>query len=88
MTYSICHVKELISPARPFVEIKIGHRASRALYDSGADISCISDKEFRKIPVEQRPSKGAEDRPRKYLGAGGHQLDVRGVFTLQVDILG
>ena len=88
MTYSICHVKEMIAPSRPFVEIQLGDRPIKALYDSGADISCISDVEFRRIPVNLRPSRMPEDRPRRYIGAGGHQLDVRGVFTLQMKVLG
>jgi len=88
MTYSICNMKELIKPARPFVEIQICQRPTRALYDSGADISCISDHEFRKIPVDLRPTKLSPSLDRRYIGAGGESLDVRGVFVLPITLLG
>ena len=88
MTYSICHMKELIKPARPFVEVQVCKKPTKALYDSGADISCISDHEFRKIPVHLRPAKLASGSDRRFVGAGGETLDVRGVFILPISLLG
>jgi hypothetical protein len=81
-------MREFIKPARPFVELQVCKNATRALYDSGADISCISDKEFRKIPVTQRPAKIGSGADRRYISAGGEPLDVKGVFNLPVTVLG
>ena len=78
----------MITPSRPFVEILLGGRPIKALIDSGADISSISDTEFRKILVNLRPTRMPEDHPRRKVVAGGHQLDVRGVFSLQMQVLG
>ncbi len=78
----------MIRPSRPFVQVTLGNRCVSALYDSGADISCISDNEFRKIPVDQRPTRAQHDKLKNYISAGGQSLDVRGVFSLQVQVLG
>ncbi|MGI9142026.1 MAG: hypothetical protein ACR2IJ_02440 [Fluviibacter sp.] len=88
MTYSICHVKEMIKPTRPYVEVSLGPRTISALYDSGADISCISDQEFRRIPVGSRPSRQAVSKHVNYISAGGQPLDVRGIFNIKLEVLG
>ncbi len=64
--FSICKVKQFLKPTRPYINVQVGSTPAEALYDSGADISCISEVEFRKIPVEQCPDK----QP-------GHHLDQR-----------
>ena len=43
---------------RPYVRCIIQKAVSvRALYDTGADITCMSKKTFRGIPIEKRPVK-------------------------------
>jgi hypothetical protein len=87
-SFSICKVKEFLKLNRPYINVLIGSSASAALYDSGADISCISEKCFRKIPVDQRPSKILQQKIDSCFSAGGGQLAVKGVVNLPVQILG
>jgi hypothetical protein len=59
----------------------------RGLYDTGADISCISEKVFRQLPPPCRPQKLASDKTPNFRSAGGQPLPVRGLyeFNLKVD---
>ncbi len=68
--------------------MQVGSPPAAALYDSGADISCISEVELRKIPVEQCPDKQPGHHLDQCFSAGGDQLAVKGVFNLPVTILG
>ena len=78
----------MVQPTRPFVDVSLNGRATKALYNSGVDISCISDEEFRKIPIERRPGRQGGSNPLRYIGAGGQPLDVRGTYILPIQILG
>ncbi len=51
-SFSVCKVKEFLQPNRPDVNVQIGPSMMAALYDSGADISCMSEAEFQRIPVD------------------------------------
>jgi hypothetical protein len=68
--------------------VQIGTSFPAALYDFSADISCISEKHFRKIPVDQRPAKILQQKVDPCFSAGGSQLAVKGVVSLPVHILG
>jgi hypothetical protein len=48
----------VIEPVRPYVPVFLnGHKVS-ALYDTGADICCMSSSVFQKyFPVRKRPTK-------------------------------
>jgi len=81
-------VKEFLKPNRPYINVQIRTSISAALYDSSADISCISKKHFRKLPVDQRPAKLLQQRFDPCFSAGGGQLAVKGVVSLPVHILG
>ena len=70
------------------METTIGTRKSKALYDTGADISCIDEKEFRKIPVRQRPSRNLYSQDRQFLSASGNELKVKGAYNLPITIHG
>jgi hypothetical protein len=83
----VCKVKEFLKPNRPYINAQIGNSITAALYDSGADISCISEKHFRKIPVDLRPDKILQ-KIDPCFSAGGGQLSVKGVVDLPVEILG
>jgi hypothetical protein len=87
-SFSICKVKEFLKPNWPYINVLIGSSASAALCDSGADISCISEKYFRKIPVDQCPPKILQQKIDPCFSAGGRQLAVKGVVSLPVQILG
>ena len=57
------------------------------LYDTGASITCVSEKTFRTIPTDQRPPKLNMVKP-NFQSAGGHQLQVRGLYNLPLKLLG
>ncbi len=52
-SFSICKIKQFLKPARPYINVQVGSTAAAALYDSGADISCISEVEFSKFAIKQ-----------------------------------
>ncbi len=59
-----------------------------ALYNSGADISCMSETEFRRIPVDHRPKKLATLDINPCFSAGGTPLTVTGIYNISVSVLG
>jgi len=87
-SFSVCMVKEFIKPNRPYINAQIGSSITAALYDSGADISCISEKNFRKIPVDLRPKKILQQKIDPCFSAGGGQPSVKVIANLPVKILG
>ena len=72
---------------RPFLDGCIGNVTTNMLYDTGASITCISEKTFRRIPAEKRPQKMDAHGP-QFRSAGGHQLQVRGLYNLPIKLLG
>jgi hypothetical protein len=58
----------------------------RGLYDTGADISCLSQKVFRQIPPQQRPRKIEGGITPKFKSAGGQILPVDGKYQFTVQI--
>ena len=73
---------------RPFVSIRIGCQSTRALYDTGADISCISEKLFRMIPPTRRPEMIPSLAGQEIKSASGNFLEVKGAYTMMMNILG
>ena len=73
---------------RVFLEADIFEKKTKVLYDTGADVSCIDDKEFRKIPSKQRPEKNAYSQDRRFESASGDDLEVKGVINLPITING
>jgi hypothetical protein len=58
----------------------------KGLYDTGADISCLSLKVFRQIPPELRPKKLENHKLPKFKAAGGQILSVCGRHQFRVQI--
>ena len=56
------------------------------LYDTGAQISCLSTRTFRQIPIEYRPRK--LNIHLNASGANGGRLKILGCYMLDVTILG
>jgi len=56
-SFTAWKVKEYLHPNQPYVNVQIGSAPAAAPYDSGANISCMSEGEFQKIPVDKRPAK-------------------------------
>ena len=59
-----------------------------ALYDSGADISCMSEAEFRRIPVDERPKQLTGQKASLIISAGGNPLNVKGIYNCPISVLG
>jgi hypothetical protein len=58
----------------------------RGLYDTGADVTCIEETVFRRIPVDKRPEKLFLDPKLRFKSAGSDCLDVKGFYRLSVRI--
>jgi hypothetical protein len=72
-------------PVRPYVSFLInGHRLS-ALYDTGANICCMSSETFRGLfPLRQRPEK--INRMSSVSTASGNKLEVEGIYPISLEI--
>jgi hypothetical protein len=73
---------------RPFVSIRIGDQDTMALYDMGADISCINEKLFRKIPPAKCPEMIPSLAGQEIKSANGNFLEVKRAYTMMMRILG
>jgi hypothetical protein len=65
---------------RPFTFAKMCNEEIKMLYDTGANISAVNENIFRKISVDQRPSKIEETSNRQFRSAGGQNLQIKGKF--------
>ena len=72
--------------SRPFVKVTSKSGTSDWLFDSGASVTCMSVKQFRLIPPDQRPEK--LPNVTKLVDAGGNDLNVLGVYNLQLTVHG
>jgi Reverse transcriptase (RNA-dependent DNA polymerase)/RNase H-like domain found in reverse transcriptase/gag-polyprotein putative aspartyl protease len=73
---------------RPYVQGKLGNLPFSALFDTGADISCLSEQLFRKIPVSVRPTKLEMAPSSQFKSAGGQSLDVKGKYSIPIQLQG
>jgi hypothetical protein len=87
-TIAISGITGFTRMGRPFLNTKIGSMECKMLYDTGADISCMSEKDFRRIPAEVRPEKIPTTAIGKYRSASGGDLEVKGIYMLPVQLLG
>ena len=71
---------------RPYLAVLFEGMSLRGLYDTGADLSCISEKAFRRIPPEKRPAKLPDTTQAKLKSASGDQLEVRGKYSLKIKL--
>ncbi|MFN9942835.1 MAG: hypothetical protein ACK56I_25550, partial [bacterium] len=72
---------------RPYLWVNVQNSLRvRGLYDTGADISCISEKLFRQLPPPYRPQKIANDKPPNFRSAGGQPLPVRGLYEFKLRV--
>ena len=85
MTDAVNEIKNSLKPSfcRPYIWVSVQKTLRlRGLYDTGADISCMSEKVFRQLPLNARPKKLNSDKPQKFKSAGGEPLPVRGLYEL------
>ena len=89
MSLMVCAMPKFgnFKSSRPFVTAKIFDLPIRMLYDTGASISCIDEKEYRKIPIDQRPTKLEQLNTENVKSATGDMLQVKGVFKMPIFIL-
>ena len=85
---AICEIQELMRPKfkRPFVSVMINKKPIKGLYDTGADVSCLDEKVFRQIPLEDRPLKLKESTRNAYKAASGNLLQVRGRYKIPIQV--
>jgi hypothetical protein len=72
-------IKSTLKPSFhcPYVQVNIQNVVSvKGLYDTGADISCLSQKVFRQIPPQKWPRKVEGEALPKFKSAGGQILPV------------
>ena len=84
---AICSAKNIFKPNRPFVPISIANCTTEALYDSGADVSCINESVFRQIAPDSRPPQ-LPSQHLNFHSASGDALQVRGIYAISVSLLG
>ena len=74
---------------RPMIRTVLpGGSQVEALYDTGACVSMIDEKEFRNIPVNIRPQKDVYAPWLTLEGADRNSLQVRGCYVMPVTIQG
>ena len=84
---AVFEIKEELKPTfkRPYLPLKLQNKINVVgLYDTGADISCISEKVFEEIPKGNRPQPVATHKQFQFKGAGGDALKVKGRFLCSV----
>ena len=54
---SIHKIRSFKNKNRPYVAVTVQGVHYDALFDTGADITCMSEKAFRQIPIHRRPKK-------------------------------
>ena len=89
MTDAVNEIKNSLKPSfrRPYLWVSVQKTLRlRGLYDTGADISCMSEKVFRQLPLNARPKKLDSDKPQKFKSAGGEPLPVRGLYEFNLRI--
>jgi len=91
MTLFTCVISGILGKrriGRVFLDAEICKKKNKVLYDTGADISCLDEKEFRKIPVDLRPKANPFSTHKQYLSASKDPLEIKGVFELPITICG
>jgi len=89
MTDAVNEIKQTLKPTfrRPYLTVNLQNcLAIKGLYDTGADISCLSEKFFRQLPPHHRPTKLQTEALPKFKTAGGQPLKVRGRYNFRVRI--
>ncbi len=86
---AVNEIKTNLKPTfhRPYLWVNVQNSLRvRGLYDTGADISCISEKVFRQLPPSYRPQKLTSDKTPNFRSAGGQALPVQGLYEFKLRI--
>jgi len=72
---------------RPYLSLRLQKTVdTKGLYDTGADVSCMSETVFSKIPLHLRPPAVAVNSSDQFKSAGGQNLKVRGCYNFSVNV--
>ena len=74
------------STGRPFISVNMHGVSGSWLFDTGASVTLISLKEFRKISPDNRPPRMSPIT--NLSGAGGESLNTHGIYNLKLTING
>ena len=77
----ISNVSVVKASQKPYLRCSSHQVSYDALFDTGADISCMNENIFRKIPIHLRPPRSVEHSPKQFTTAGGQALNVKGKFS-------
>ena len=85
---SICEIQHNSQNknARPYLAVSFEKMSIKGLYDTGADISCLSEKIFRRVPPEKRPVRLTTPTQAQLKSASGDQLEARGKYLLSIQL--
>ena len=74
--------------SKPFINCKIENSLTiRALYDTGADVNCMSTIDFKKIPLKSRPIK-LPDTHSAQGSANNGAMKVLGRYRMNIYVTG
>ena len=72
---------------RPQIQVSVqGTTSAKALYDTGATVSVMSERTFMNIPQRDRPTM-SKYAPLRLTGADNKAMTVRGSFDMNIRIL-
>jgi len=86
----VAAVKNVLGPQNERKFLKINVQSSTAatfLYDPGSMVTLMSEKEFRRIPLEKRP-KQISFRANLTGVAQNSPLNLKGVYPIELEIAG
>ena len=85
---AICEIQDLALPffRRPYLSLMLHGQKIKGLYDTGADVSCLDERVFRKIPIELRPDKLSSNRIPNFRSATGNSLQVKGKYRFELTV--
>ena len=82
---SLCTIAS-ITKSRPKINVLMQNTFMTMLFDTGADVTLISEKQFRRIPVDKRPQK--IERKNSLYSASGNKLNIIGNYMMDMDVMG
>ena len=71
---------------RPFIKVCANGSVAPWLFDTGAEVCCMSVAEFRNISVNRRPPKMAMYKELRC--ASSNKLQVKGAYLMDLNVLG
>jgi hypothetical protein len=86
---AVSEIKSNLKPTfnHPYLWVSVQNALKvRGLYDTGADISCMSEKIFRQLPPQNRLQKLVMDKLPNFRSAGGQPLPVRGLYEFSFTV--